>query len=210
MRHLYIVHDLYFLLMIRKFTHLILLLLAIPVAIAQTVQEAFVVAAIERTKHDISYDGSYFSIPYPGGDVPKNVGVCTDVVIRAYREVGIDLQLLVHEDMQRNFAAYPSRRIWGMQRPDTNIDHRRMPNLRAFFKRKGKVLPVTENKGDYLAGEVVTWVLPGNLPHIGIVSNLVDPDSQIPLIVHNIGRGPELENMLFAYNITGHYRYFTK
>lgn len=163
-------------------------------------------AALERTKHTVIYNGSYVKIPYPNGDVPANMGVCTDVVVRAYRQLGIDLQQKVHEDMKRNFSQYPSKRLWGLKSTDTNIDHRRVANLRVFFKRHGKSLPVSDNAKDYRPGDLVTWMLPGNLPHIGIVTDKVSA-SGIPKIVHNIGLGPKLENMLFDYRITGHYRY---
>lgn len=163
-------------------------------------------AALERTKHTVIYNGSYVKIPYPNGDVPANMGVCTDVVVRAYRQLGIDLQQKVHEDMKRNFSRYPSKRLWGLKSTDTNIDHRRVANLRVFFKRHGKSLPVSDNVKDYRPGDLVTWMLPGNLPHIGIVTDKVSA-SGIPKIVHNIGLGPKLENMLFDYRITGHYRY---
>jgi uncharacterized protein YijF (DUF1287 family) len=168
---------------------------------------ALVAAAIERTTHSVRYDGRYFSIPYPGGDVPPDVGVCTDVLIRAYRSVGVDLQEQVHRDMRAHFDAYPSKKLWGLTRPDTNIDHRRVPNLQVFFSRKGKTLPVSENAADYQPGDLVTWMLPGNLPHIGMVTDKTHPASGRPLIVHNIGAGPKLEDMLFAYPITGHYQY---
>ncbi|TLU66152.1 DUF1287 domain-containing protein [Thalassotalea litorea] len=164
-------------------------------------------AAIDRTKQDITYDGSYFSIAYPNGDVPQNIGVCTDVVIRSYRSLGTDLQVLVHEDMSKNFSAYPSKRIWGLSRTDKNIDHRRVPNLQAFLTRNGSVLPITNDSKDYAPGDIVTWMLPGNLPHIGIVTDKISKITGNPLIVHNIGSGPSLDDMLFSYQITGHYRY---
>lgn len=164
-------------------------------------------AAIERTTHSVRYDGRYFSIPYPGGDVPPDVGVCTDVVIRAYRKTGIDLQERVHRDMEAHFEAYPSRKIWGLTKPDPNIDHRRVPNLQVFFSRKGEILPVSGDSLDYRPGDLVTWMLPGNLPHIGIVTDALHPETGNPMIVHNIGAGPKREDMLFAYPITGHYKY---
>lgn len=164
-------------------------------------------AANKRTEHFVVYTGRYVSIPYPMGDVPKNTGVCTDVIIRSYRHVGIDLQQLVHEDLKANFDAYPSKRIWGLTRPDTNIDHRRVPNLQVFFERNGKSLPITTNPDDYLPGDIVSWMLPGNMPHIGIVSDVKDSSSGVPLVVHNIGFGPKRNNALFDYPITGHYRY---
>lgn len=174
---------------------------------ASTFGQMLVDAAIERTRHSVRYDGSYMRIGYPGGDVPNDMGVCTDVVIRAYRATGIDLQRRVHEDMTENFDDYPSRRIWGLNGADSNIDHRRVPNLQSFFTRKGQVLPTTRDSTDYVAGDIVTWMLPGNLPHIGIVTDKADSNTGVPLVVHNIGSGPKLENMLFDYRITGHYRY---
>lgn len=162
-------------------------------------------AAIELTKDEITYDPSYRSIPYPNGDVPKNTGVCTDVVIRAYRKLGIDLQKEVHEDMKANFSKYPTQ--WGLKKPDTNIDHRRVPNLEVFFQRKGEKLAVTQNASDYKTGHLVTWMLNGKLPHIGIVSHKKSADGKRPLIVHNVGGGQVLEDCLFSYPIVGHFRY---
>ena len=170
-------------------------------------EQALVAAALDRTRHTVRYDGSYHAIAYPGGDVPAETGVCTDVIVRSYRTVGIDLQQLVHEDMAAHFAAYPSRRIWGLAAPDPNIDHRRVPNLQTYFRRHGQELPVTANARDYAPGDLVTWTLPGNLPHIGIVTDRRGSVSGRPLIVHNIGAGPKLEEMLFDYPITGHYRF---
>jgi uncharacterized protein YijF (DUF1287 family) len=163
-------------------------------------------AALERTRHKVVYDGSYRKIGYPGGDVPDRIGVCTDVIIRAYRGAGVDLQKEVHEDMRDNFSLYPHK--WGLNRPDTNIDHRRVPNLQVFFRRLGIELPVTRPPGDYLPGDLVTWTVQGNLPHIGIVSDKKALLTRHPLIIHNIGRGPVLEDMLFEYPVTGHYRYY--
>lgn len=162
-------------------------------------------AALERTHHHVTYDGSYRSIPYPMGDVPDHIGVCTDVVIRSYRALGIDFQELVHEDMKDHFSAYPNH--WGLNKPDSNIDHRRVPNLQTFFSRHGQVLPVTSNGTDYRAGDLVTWTVAGRLPHIGLVTDNIVPGTDRPMIVHNIGEGPKLEDMLFDYPITGHYRY---
>jgi len=168
--------------------------------------QKLVAAAIERTGHRVTYDGSYRTLAYPGGDVPDNIGVCTDVVIRAYRSgLGIDLQKAVHEDMARDFAAYP--KTWGLSRPDRNIDHRRVPNLEVFLGRHGQSLPVSRNPGDYSPGDLVTWRIPGNLPHIGVVTDRRSWDGRRPLIAHNIGRGPKLEDMLFEYRISGHFRY---
>lgn len=186
-----------------------LLLVCTAPTLAQDSTDEFarslVQAALDRTAHHVDYDGSYHRIDYPGGDVPDNIGVCTDVIVRSYRVIGIDLQQLVHEDMTADFGAYPA--IWGLSRPDPNIDHRRVPNLRTFFERNGTVLSTSENPGEYRPGDLVTWTLPGNLPHIGIVTDARSRDGLRPLVVHNIGAGPKLEDTLFAYPITGHYRY---
>ncbi|MCH9651145.1 MAG: DUF1287 domain-containing protein [Deltaproteobacteria bacterium] len=162
-------------------------------------------AALERTSHRVIYDGSYRSIDYPGGDVPNHLGVCTDVVIRSYRRLGVDLQKEVHEDMAGNFSLYPAR--WGLKRPDPHIDHRRVPNLRTYFARQGASLGVSTDPAAYRAGDLVTWNVSGRLPHIGIVIDRRSSDGERPLIVHNIGRGPKVEDMLFDFEITGHYRY---
>lgn len=162
-------------------------------------------AAIERTHHAVRYDPAYVRIPYPGGDVRSDTGVCTDEVVRAYRTVGVDLQKEVHEDMLKNFAAYPHS--WLVWHPDSNIDHRRVPNLRVFFSRHGTVLPVTSDVNDYRPGDVVTWDLGGGVPHIGIVVDRKSAGSRGYMIVHNIGEGPRMENVLFNWKITGHYRY---
>jgi uncharacterized protein YijF (DUF1287 family) len=162
-------------------------------------------AALAQTTQQVTYDGSYRRIAYPNGDVPANIGVCTDVIIRAYRAIGIDLQQRVHEDMRAAFAAYPKH--WGLSKPDANIDHRRVPNLQTYFRRQRAALAVTREAQQFKAGDLVTWMLPGNLPHIGIVTNQRTPDGKRPLIVHNIGQGPRVEDMLFAYPITGHYRF---
>jgi uncharacterized protein YijF (DUF1287 family) len=170
-----------------------------------------VAAAIERTQHAVRYVSEYVRIPYPGGDVPADTGVCTDEIIRSYRVVGVDLQKEVHEDMLQNFAAYPNKRRWLLAHPDSNIDHRRVPNLMVFFQRKGESLPVTSRAEDYAPGDLVTWDLGGNVPHIGIVVDLkADQKSRSGryLIVHNIGEGPKMEDVLFHWKITGHYRYF--
>jgi uncharacterized protein YijF (DUF1287 family) len=170
-------------------------------------QESLVDAAMERTNHQVRYDGAYVKLDYPMGDVPSNTGVCTDVIIRSYRQLGIDLQQLVHEDMKQHFSDYPSKRMWGLTRPDKNIDHRRVPNLQKFFTRHGQSLPVSKKAMDYKAGDLVTWMVNGSLPHIGIVVKQRSKDDKRSLIVHNIGRGPQLQDMLFSYPITGHYRY---
>ena len=168
--------------------------------------DKLVEAAIERTSHEVRYDATYFKIDYPGGDVPAEVGVCTDEVIRSYRAVGVDLQKEVHEDMVASFSAYP--RIWGLKKTDKNIDHRRVPNLMVFFAREGAALPVTEDARDYKPGDVVTWDLSGGLTHIGVVVNVAsEADENRMQIVHNIGAGPKMEDVLFGWKITGHYRY---
>ena len=149
------------------------------------------------------YDGSYRTLAYPLGDVPQETGVCTDVVIRALRQQGIDLQQLVHEDMARHFSAYPQK--WGLKRTDRNIDHRRVPNLETWFARHGKSLSLTD-PDSFQPGDIVTWRLPGDLPHIGIVSDRRAADGT-PLIIHNIGRGAQEENILNQYPRTAHYRY---
>ncbi len=176
-----------------------------PAEQPETLVEALTAAALERTTHPVRYDGRYRRIAYPGGDVPDRIGVCTDLVIRSYRALGIDLQILVHEDMMAAFSAYPDR--WGMTRPNPNIDHRRVPNLEVFFARHGITLPITDRPGDYRPGDLVTWLV-GPLPHIGIVSSSRSADDGRFRIIHNIGRGPELEDMLFDYPIVGHFRYF--
>jgi uncharacterized protein YijF (DUF1287 family) len=161
-----------------------------------------VAAARAQVGRTLIYDARYEKLAYPMGDVPIERGVCTDVVIRAFRGQDIDLQRLVHEDMRKHFQAYPQS--WGLKRPDANIDHRRVPNLATYFKRQGMALA----PGDYRAGDIVTWMLPGNLPHIGLVSDRVDPASGRPLVIHNIGAGAQEEDMLAAYPITGYFRWF--
>jgi len=163
-------------------------------------------AAIEQTKARVVYDPSYRRMAYPGGDVPADRGVCSDVVVRAFRAVGVDLQKYVHEDMIAHFAAYP--RLWGLTRADANIDHRRVPNLEAYLTRAGASLPLSLRAGDFEAGDIVAWNLRGEagfLPHIGIVTDRVGV-SGWPLVVHNIGAGPVLEDVLFLWPMTGHYR----
>ncbi|HLV87164.1 MAG TPA: DUF1287 domain-containing protein [Candidatus Sulfotelmatobacter sp.] len=175
-------------------------------------REAFtrslVAAAIERTHHSVRYVSEYVRIRYPGGDVPSDTGVCTDEIIRSYRVVGIDLQKEVHEDMLRNFSAYPNQRRWHLDHPDSNIDHRRVPNLMVFFERKGESLPNTIRAADYKPGDLVTWDLGRNVPHIGIVVDQKSRWSSRYMIVHNIGEGPKMEDVLFNWKITGHYRYY--
>lgn len=167
---------------------------------AQGLALGLVTAAREQTRHAVIYDPAYTRIPYPMGDVASDKGVCTDVVIRAYRALGIDLQQRVHEDMAAHFALYP--KTWGLSRPDSNIDHRRVPNLRVFFARFGTARPVTRNAADYLPGDLVTYRLPYGQPHIAVVS-----EPAASRVIHNIGAGPQEEASLFGYDITGHYRY---
>jgi len=167
--------------------------------------EAVVQAAQDRTRANVRYDPKYVSLTYPGGDVPADTGVCTDVIIRTFRNAfGFDFQKAVHEDMRKNFKAYP--RNWGLKRPDKNIDHRRVPNLEAFLKRQGAAVPITKNAEDYKPGDIVSWRLGGRLPHIGIVS---DKKSEwgTPLIIHNIGAGPVEDDLLFNTDIHGHFRF---
>jgi len=171
----------------------------------QTESTTLSTAAIQLTKQNVTYDPSYFSLDYPNGDVPANKGVCTDVIIRAYRILGIDLQKKVHEDMAANFSKYPNN--WGLKHTDKNIDHRRVPNLMTYFKRQGAQLTITKNPDNYKPGDVVSWNLPKGLTHIGIVVNKKSRDGKRPLIVHNIGGGQVIEDCLFHFEITGHYRY---
>jgi hypothetical protein len=167
-----------------------------------------VAAAIGRTHHNVRYESAYVRIPYPGGDVAADTGACTDEIVRSYRAVGVDLQKEVHEDMLRDFAAYPNQRRWHLNHPDPNIDHRRVPNLAVFFQRKGESLPTTARADDYSPGDLVTWDLGGGIPHIGIVVDQKSHWSGRYLVVHNIGEGPKMEDVLFSWKITGHYRYF--
>lgn len=162
-------------------------------------------AAIELTHQQVQYDPQYFSIKYPNGDVPSGKGVCTDVVIRAYRKVGIDLQKEVHEDMVAHFHEYPKN--WGLKKTDKNIDHRRVPNLMKYFSRFGTVKKITNNSNDYIPGDIVTWNLGGAITHIGIVVDKKSADGKRNLIAHNIGAGQVLEDCLFTYKIIGHYSF---
>jgi len=174
---------------------------------AASLAERLSAAALARTEARVTYDPAYRRIAYPGGDVPSDRGVCSDVVIRAYRALGVDLQELVHQDIRAAFDAYPNH--WGLTRPDSNIDHRRVPNLETFLRRQGAELPASDDPQDYRAGDVVAWNLrgPGGfLPHIGIVTDRIAPGGR-PMIVHNIGAGPQLEDVLFNWPITGRYRY---
>lgn len=162
-------------------------------------------AAISLTQDHVEYDPQYFSISYPNGDVPAGKGVCTDVIIRAYRKAGIDLQKEVHEDMKANFSLYPKN--WGLKSTDKNIDHRRVPNLMRYFSRKGTEKKITTRAEDYIPGDIVAWNLTGAITHIGLVVNKKSPDGKRYLIVHNIGSGQVMEDVLFSYRIIGHYSY---
>jgi uncharacterized protein YijF (DUF1287 family) len=170
--------------------------------------EELACAALKLTEQEVDYDPGYYAIDYPNGDVPDDRGVCTDVVIRAYRAMDIDLQKEVHEDMLANFECYPS--IWGLSSPDSNIDHRRVPNLIKYFARHGREKAITSNAGDYVPGDIVCWNLGGAVTHIGIISNSRSLDGSRPMVVHNIGRGQVLEDCLFDYRIIGHYIYSGK
>ena len=189
----------------KKTTLLLYFLIATQINFAQDFFQQISACAQELIDDTIVYDPAYFSIKYPNGDVPEGKGVCTDVVIRTYRKMGIDLQKEVHEDMKQNFNVYP--KTWGLKRTDTNIDHRRVPNLMTFFKRHQAEKPITTNPKDYLPGDIVSWNLGGAITHIGIVTHQKSEDKQRHLIVHNIGGGQVAEDVLFAYTIIGHYRY---
>jgi uncharacterized protein len=174
----------------------------------QEFTEKLVAAAIERTHHTVRYVSDYVHLDYPGGDVPEDTGVCSDEVIRSYRALGVDLQKEVHEDIVKNWSQYPAQAKWRQAHPDQNIDHRRVPNLMVFFSRKGEQLPITKRAEDYAPGDLVTWDLGGDVPHIGFVVNVKSTETGRPLIVHNVGAGPKMEDVLFSWKITGHYRYF--
>lgn len=161
-------------------------------------------SAIEQTQYTVQYDSSYARLDYPGGDVPRERGVCADVVVRAFRGAGIDLQKQIHEDMEKHFSAYPGR--WGARKPDSNIDHRRVPNLMTFFERTGKSVPITKQPSDYLPGDVVAWELDNRLLHIGLVVDAVADGTPNYLVVHNIGAGAKIEDVVMAWKIIGHYR----
>lgn len=164
-------------------------------------------AAIQIIDKDVVYTPDYVKLKYPNGDVPAKTGVCTDVIIRAYRKLNIDLQKEVHEDMMANFTKYPNLKKWGLKTTDKNIDHRRVPNLEVFFGRKGKTLSITQKANDYKTGEIVTWMIHDKLPHIGIITHLKSEDGKRNLIVHNVGNGQVLEDCLFSYTIVGHFSY---
>jgi uncharacterized protein len=176
------------------------------VAVESPTLKKVIDAAIEQTNITRGYDPAYVKLAYPNGDVPMQTGVCSDVVIRAFRKVNIDLQKEIHEDMVKSFAEYPNK--WGLKRPDTNIDHRRVPNLMTYFKRQGKALAITTNAQDYLPGDIVAWDLGGGITHIGMMTNLLSDTAKTCQVVHNIGAGARVENVLFNWKIIGHYRYF--
>lgn len=192
----------------RIFAAILLSFSLLPVAVtarAGSAADAVVSAAHERTLADVRYNPAYVSLSYPGGDVPADTGVCTDVVIRTFRAAfGFDFQKAIHEDMRANFRAYPKN--WGLKRPDKNIDHRRVPNIERFLKRQGASLKITKNPEDYQPGDVVSWRLGGTLPHIGIVSKNKS-EWGTPLIIHNIGAGPVEDDLLFNTQINGHFRF---
>lgn len=188
----------------------VLLLLITPFSSAQALtseQNKKLVEYAADLPRVVFYDSDYRKIDYPMGDVPAYKGVCSDVIIRSYRGIDIDLQKLLHEDIKANFSAYPSKRMWGLNKPDTNIDHRRVPNLEVFFTRKGKVKPITKNAEDYVPGDIVSWRLDNGRPHIGIVVNKKSGDNQRYLVMHNIGFGQVAEDVLFSWKITGHFTY---
>lgn len=168
--------------------------------------EKLLAAAHAQVGETVAYDPAYVAIAYPGGDVPRDRGVCTDVIVRAYRDAfGVDLQQLVHDDMRKNFAAYPKN--WGLTKPDANIDHRRVPNLETFLARNKAGLAVSKNPADFRPGDIVSQRLPGGLPHIGIVSDRRSRDGLRPLVIHNIGAGARVEDVLMTFDIVGHYRF---
>ena len=166
----------------------------------------FIDGAVEQSKVTTGYDPSYVKLDYPNGDVASDTGVCSDVVVRAFRKAGIDLQKEIHEDMTRAWAEYPKK--WGARGTDSNIDHRRVLNLTTYFDRQGKSLPTSTNRDDYLPGDVVAWELSDGVEHIGILTNLWSEPDKHCLVVHNIGAGARVEDVLLAWKIIGHYRYF--
>lgn len=185
--------------------YFLLALLLLPACVVAQPGADLAAAAAAQIGVTTVYDPAYVSLKYPGGDVPPARGVCCDVVIRALRAYGVDLQKLVHEDMKANFSAYP--KIWGLKTTDANIDHRRVPNLMKFFERKGRALRVSDDDADYQPGDFVTWMLTGNLYHIGVIAAEKVPSTDRPFVVHNIGRGAQREDVLHAFKIIGHYRW---
>jgi uncharacterized protein YijF (DUF1287 family) len=183
---------------------LILLLFVACTARAEDFGSCLVSQARQQVGVTLSYDPAYRRLAFPGGDVPADRGVCTDVLVRAYRLLNVDLQELVHRDMKSSWSAYP--KLWGLTRPDPNIDHRRVPNLATFFERHGSQLPIPARPEGYQAGDIVTWRLPSGVPHVGFVSDKASP-SGVPLVIHNIGSGTREEDVLLAYTVTGRFRY---
>ncbi len=180
--------------------------MALTLAASAQTAPRVVTAARAQVGVTVTYDPAYVRIGYPRGDVPVDRGVCADVIVRAFRAAGVDLQQLVHQDMAAHFSDYPH--AWGLRRPDSNIDHRRVPNLETFFRRRGMALPITTQATDYRTGDVVSWRLPNGLAHIGLVSDQVAADgSGRPLVIHNIGAGTQEEDVLFAWRIVGHFRW---
>lgn len=179
-----------------------------PTSSQAEITRKLVAAAVERSYVHVRYVPDYVSIPYPGGDVPADTGVCTDEIIRIYRKVGIDLQKEVHEDMVAHLDEYPRQWRWLRRDPDTNIDHRRVPNLMVFFRRNGVSLPLSTNAADYLPGDIVAWDLGGGQTHIGMVVDRQPLLFRHYMVLHNIGRGPQIEDVLFDWKIIGHYRYY--
>lgn len=161
-------------------------------------------SALEQTQYTFEYDPSYAKLDYPNGDVPRERGVCADVIVRAFRSAGIDLQKEVHEDMSRHFSAYPNK--WGARNPDSNIDHRRVPNLMTLLERRARSVPISKKPSDYFPGDVVAWELDNHLLHIGLVTDAVAAGTQNYLVVHNIGAGAKIEDVLMNWKIIGHYR----
>jgi uncharacterized protein YijF (DUF1287 family) len=190
----------------RKLLVVFLFILTVGTSVGQTdFYSRLADSTFVLTKQRVQYDPAYFRLDYPNGDVPAGKGVCTDVVIRAYRKLGIDLQKEVHEDIKAHFEKYPKN--WGLTGPDRNIDHRRVPNLMTFFARYGDVKRISRDPGGYQPGDIVCWNLGGGITHIGIVVRKKSADGQRHLIVHNIGAGQVLEDCLFRFRIIGHYRY---
>lgn len=164
------------------------------------------VASLEaQTKQTKSYNPAYVTLDYPNGDVDISTGVCADVIVRAFRNAGIDLQKEIHEDMKKSFSAYPNK--WNLTAPDKNIDHRRVPNLMTFFERKGKAKTITNHPDDYNVGDIVAWKLDNGLLHIGMICDEKNEEN-IPVVIHNIGSGTKKANVLFSWQIIGHYRWF--
>lgn len=188
----------------------LILLLLVSLSGLVSAQSAEALKAVNAARSQIgvttAYDPAYSQLAYPMGDVPMQRGVCSDVLVRAYRKAGVDFQVLVHKDMQNNFSAYP--KLWGLKKTDANIDHRRVPNLEYFFRRQGKALSDVLTAESFKPGDIVSWRLGNGLAHIGVVSDRKSIFGSRPLIIHNIGQGTQEEDVLFAWRIVGHYRWF--